>query len=185
MIALTLSYQNDKNVLNTIRKGVYRQNVGINIKSCLLLVFFFIAWVLYILIHGLPINYNFGWVLKATLLTFIGHLLLTSLVGVPLYVLRVKRTIKKRNSPNLHCEIFNSDEIERQLLGTTFKFSYREITRIIFFSDVILVQSRFKLLTMYERDSFNNATEEEWLAFMKERNPKIKVKYLKNDYIRF
>lgn len=50
---------------------------------------------------------------------------------------------------------------------------------------VTLVQSRFKLLTMYERDSFNNATEEEWLAFMKERNPKIKVKYLKNDYIRF
>ncbi|MRJ46072.1 hypothetical protein [Fundicoccus ignavus] len=50
---------------------------------------------------------------------------------------------------------------------------------------VTLVQSRFKLLTVYERNSFTNATEAEWVAFMKERNPKIKVKYLKNDYIRF
>ena len=50
---------------------------------------------------------------------------------------------------------------------------------------VTLVQSRFKLLKIYERNSFTNGTEAEWIAFMKERNPKIKVKYLKNDYIRF
>ena len=38
---LTLSYQNDKNVLITIRKGMYRHNVGINAKSYLILVGFF------------------------------------------------------------------------------------------------------------------------------------------------
>lgn len=56
---------------------------------------------------------------------------------------------------------------------------------ITFFSDVIIIYKRRGTLIYCERNSFTNATEAEWVTFMKERNPKIKVKYLKNDYIRF
>lgn len=42
-----------------------------------------------------------------------------------------------------------------------------------------MITKKGKGLIYYERNAFTNATEEEWLAFMKERNPKIKMKCFK------
>lgn len=106
------------------------------------------------------------------------------IIIAPLCYAIANKKYEKKNSP-VQKHLFHLDGIAITRSGENSKMSYQKIGTIIFFSDIIVINKKIGSLMVYQRNSFINATEKEWIAFMKERNPKIKVKYLKNDYIRF
>lgn len=166
-----------KKYFNSLRFGLGTEAVFITLSL-------FVYWSIFIKLEGFSIALNLNWIVKQTILSFIFIIVASMLIIAPLGYAIAKKKYEKKNSPGQKHE-FHLDGIVLTKSDENTKVSYQKIGTIIFFSDIIVINKKIGSLMVYQRNSFTNATEEEWIAFMKERNPKIKVKYLKNDYIRF
>lgn len=170
--------------MKSLKKYFNTLRFGLGPETLFITLFLFIYWALFIKLEGFYIAVNLNWILKKTLLSFIFFTIASIIIIAPLCYAIAKKKYEKKKSPVQKHE-FQLDGIAITKSSEHTKISYQKIGTIILFSDIIVINKKIGSLMVYQRHSFINATEEEWLAFMKERNPKIKVKYLKNDYIRF
>jgi len=172
-----------------IKKGMRKESLCIGLKTVILFLMSLLLIVAFTVIYPIisketivnPIPFILIW----TLVLFFGTYIFVNALLLPLYLKLIERKIVKKKLSLVKNDEFMINELRYQLFNKRFSINYLDIKQIVLFSDVIMITKRGKVLIYYNRHSFTNATEEEWLAFMKERNPKIKVKYLKNDYIRF
>ena len=173
-----------KDPIKPLKKYYNTLRFGLGIETLFITLFLFVYWIIFIKLEGFSIAINLNWIIKKTLLSLIFFIIASILIIAPIFYAIAKNKYEQKNSPVQKYE-FHLDGIAIAKLGVNNKLLYKKIGALIFYSDIIVIKGKIGSLMVYERNSFTNATEAEWVAFMKERNPKIKVKYLKNDYIRF
>ena len=172
-----------------IKKGMRKENLCIGHKTVVLFLQSLLLIVAFTVIFPVifketivnPITFILIW----TLVLFFGTYIFLNALLLPLYLKLIARRIVKKKLPLVKNDEFMINELRYQLFDKRLSINYLDLKQIVLFSDLIMITNRGKGRIYYDRNSFTNATEAEWIAFMKERNPKIKVKYLKNDYIRF
>lgn len=123
------------------------------------------------------------WITIMSILLTIGYINLLYRSKLLPVLEKVKHNIQKNNLPNLQEDTFSEEGITQTIYGQIYNYHYSDISSIYFFSDVIIVRKKMQFILYYARDSFVNATEEEWVQFMKKQNPKIKVRRFKLEYI--
>ncbi|MRI86167.1 hypothetical protein GIY09_09955 [Aerococcaceae bacterium WS4759] len=123
------------------------------------------------------------WITMLSIILTIGQITLFYRSKVLPISEKVKHNIQKNNLPNLQEDTFSEEGITQTIYGQIYNYHYSDISSIYFFSDVIIVRKKMQFILYYARESFVNATEEEWVQFMKTQNPKIKVRRFKFDYI--
>lgn len=172
-----------------IKKGMRRENLCIGLKTVVsflesLLIIIALTIVFTAIFKETIVN-PAPFILKWTVVWVFATYVLVNALFLPLHLKLIERKIVKKKLPLVKNDEFMINELRYQLFDKRLSINYLDLKQIVLFSDMIMITKRGKGLIYYRRNSFTNATEEEWIAFMKERNPKIKVKYLKNDYIRF
>ena len=181
---MEIHYQS-ANSFFTFKKGTYLYHLSFGKRSLGFIALSILIWSFYIAYIGASLTTNVFWIIKWGLLMFIGDYLLTSFVYLPLYFKWYSYQIRKKKVSLFQSVYFTQNCINHLLINRRILLKYNDVREIVFCSDLIMLFKKSKGILYYDRNSFTNATEEEWIAFMKEHNPKIKVKYLKNDYIHF
>lgn len=134
-------------------------------------------------LFGILVREALMWILVFSLSLTIGHITLIYRTKVLPFLEKVRINISKNGRPNLQEDVYNEEGIKHNVYGESHEYSYSKIKGIYFFSDVIIVYKKREVIFYYDRNSFINTTEEEWVQFMKSKNPKIKVRRFKSDYI--
>lgn len=177
-----IQYQSEYPTRNT-EIGFRRIYISINPASIYTLVIFIISGMILVKILDESILEKLTWILSASsllsLILIFYYYRTKAITGIN----KMKQNIKKNNLPEFQEDIFIKEKIIQNIYGKIIHYNYSEIKGIYFFSDVILVREKKGFIMYYARNSFTNATEEEWVQFMKSKNPKIKVRRFKSDYI--
>ncbi|MGO4939696.1 hypothetical protein ACTQ45_06695 [Fundicoccus sp. Sow4_D5] len=94
----------------------------------------------------------------------------------------MRQHVYERNLPESQEDIYTKEGIRQSIHGKIIHYDYSRMKGIYFSSDIIFVRNQKGIIMYYARGSFINATEEEWVQFMKSKNPKINVRRFKSGF---
>ena len=163
--------------------GYRRILFSVNPLTLFLFGLFCILWALISDLFGEFTLDDIPWIVLCALLLVVVYVTVLYRAKVLPVMEKVRINVQKYDVQDLQEDEYTEDGINHTLFSFSFHFNYSEINAIYFFSDIIIVRRKRKAIFYYTRNSFINATEEEWLQFMLSKNPKIKVRRFKTDYI--
>lgn len=142
-------------------------------------IFFVLSSSISLLFEGVFLG-ELSWIVMVSILLTIIFFALFYPLSLKKQFDKLERDIREKNLSENQKDIYKDDGIEFNIFG---KISYHDDTyfsSILVLKDVIIIRRNLKNVLHYARHSFTNATEEEWVQFMKTKNPNIKVRRFKS-----
>ena len=177
-----INYQSNQPV-NNHAQGYKRLMFSLSPFTISLIVLAFVFCAMISDIFGQFGSDDIVWITIMSILLTVGYVNLFYRSKVLPLSEKVKYNIQMNDLPNFQEDTYSDEGITQNIYGQIYNYYYSDISSIYFFSDVIIVRKKMEFIMYYARNSFTNATEEEWVQFMKRQNPKIKVRRFKSDYI--